>query len=127
MKKLLIALCMGALLAAPAFADSCSMEKDGEHADCPMNGHEAVETTAVEMTGKVLCMHCNLHKEDSCRKVFQEEGKDTLVDLCPKSDMKAIEAVSEHGDAILVVKGSLAKSEDGKTALVVESVEKAKS
>lgn len=128
MKKLTISLCALLLVALPAFsAGACDSKKhEGDHAAaCPMKGKKITESSDVEMTGKVVCMHCDLHKEESCRKVFQSSKDEAVIDLCPMTDMKAIEAVSDHGKALLVVTGKLVKAEDGSMTIEIKEVKKA--
>ncbi len=137
MKKLAALFALAVFAVAPALL-ACDSEKHGEaHADgkscatahaaskeCPMKGNETAKSE-VEMTGKVVCMHCNLKKESECRKVFQSSKDETLVNICPETDMKAIEAISEHGEALLVVKGEMCKAKDGSAMLKIASAQKA--
>lgn len=127
MKKLTVLLFVLLLAAVPAFGEGCEGKgSEGDHAAaCPMKGKKVAGSSEVELTGKVVCMHCNLHKEDSCRKVFQSAKDESLIDLCPMSDMDSVEAVSEHGTALLVVTGKLVKAEDGTAALEIKTVKKA--
>lgn len=127
MKKLTVLLFVLLLAAMPAFGEGCEGKSgEGDHAAaCPMKGKKVAGSSEVEMTGKVVCMHCNLHKEDSCRKVFQSEKDESLIELCPMSDMDSIETVSEHGSALLVVTGKLVKAEDGTATLEIKTAKKA--
>lgn len=127
MKKLTVLLFVLLLAAVPALGEGCEGENHGsDHAAaCPMKGKKVAESKDVEMTGKVICMHCNLHKEDSCRKVFQSNKDEALINLCPMSDMKAVEAVSDHGEALLVVTGKLVKADDGTLTLEIKTAAKA--
>jgi hypothetical protein len=121
-------------------AKAAATSAEGEHAcnheaktadaekACPMKDKTAAETTALDATGKVLCMKCNLGKEKECRKVFQPASDTTaLYTVCPMSDMAAIEKLSEHGEATLAVKGKMVKATDGTIIVKIENVEKAKS
>ena len=101
---------------------SCAADADAKHA-CAMKDKKVASRTDVELTGKVLCMHCNLHQEDECRKVFQA-ADEKLYDLCPKSDMKMLESLAEHGDAVLTIKGHVVKAEDGSEILMIQSAAK---
>lgn len=127
MKKLTILLCALAIAALPSFAGACeSGNHDGDHAKaCPMKGKKVASSSEVEVTGKLVCMHCDLHKEDSCRKVFQSASDQSIMDLCPMSDAKSVEALSAHGDAQFVVKGKLVKADDGTMAIEIKSAKKA--
>src|SRR5688572_19402984 len=103
----LIALC----LAAVSFAGD---HAHGSAKSCPMKDKKVAELAEVEMTGKIVCMSCNLAKEDECRKVFQaSDEQKTLYDLCPNKEIKDLEEVSEHGEATVVVKGTMMKSTEG--------------
>jgi hypothetical protein len=86
---------------------------------CPMA--KSAEGKAVEMTGKLLCKHCNLHQSESCEKVFQPSNDEkTLYAVCDKSKID-VEKVSEEGTALLHIKGTLVKcAEDGKEELVID-------
>ncbi len=131
MKKLTILLCALLLAALPSFAEACDSETHagdhaGDHASaCPMKGKKVAESSEVEMTGKVVCMHCDLHKEESCRKVFQSAKDQSIADICPMSDMKSVESVSEDGKALLLVTGKLVKAEDGSMTIEIKSAKKA--
>ena len=79
-------------LAFPSTGFGCGVKGDhakgeGEHAHkdaCPMKDKKVAEKTEVAMTGQLLCMHCNLHKEEKCRKVFQSaDNQEKLYNLCP--------------------------------------------
>ncbi|MBI2212378.1 MAG: hypothetical protein HYU52_01925 [Acidobacteria bacterium] len=121
------------MFSAPAFAAGCEGEShDGDHKagcamaegkTCPMKGKKVVESSDVEMTGKVVCMHCDLHKEESCRKVFQSEKDQATFDICPMSDMKSVEAAGEK--ALVVVTAKLVKTDDGAMAIEIKSAKSA--
>lgn len=135
MRKLAVLSFVLLIVAAPGFAAGCEgVAHDGDHKagcamaegkSCPMKGKKVVESSDVEMTGKVVCMHCDLHKEESCRKVFQSSKDEAVIDLCPMTDMKAVEAVSDHGKALLLVTGKLVKAEDGSMTIEIKNVKKA--
>ncbi len=122
MKKL--ALVLFAVLALAAYADdpkpSCSMEKE-HHAQAAA----APEGKAVEMTGKLLCRHCNLHQSETCEKVFQPSNDEkTLYSVCSHSKVD-VEKVGEEGAAVLRIKGKIVKcAADGKEELFIESATK---
>lgn len=112
------------LLSLPLMAGegkSCSME--GAHDKCPVKHAKVVSTEDVEITGKLLCRHCNLAETDSCEKVFVSSDDERFM-LCPEGDVKAAEAISEHGEATMVVKGKMMKLEDGGSVLRIISAEK---
>lgn len=100
---------------------TCSMT---EHANCPLKGKKIAETTKVELAGKLLCRKCNLHQTESCEKVFQPAGAETLYAVCLGGELKAAEAASEHGEATLEIAGELVKAEDGASMLRILSVKK---
>lgn len=118
---------------AHAHAADCPMkaaadEKAGEAhehgAACPMKDKKIASKNDVEMTGKLLCMHCNLHKEDKCRKVFQSaDNAEKLYDICPGTEVD-LEQLSEEGAATVTIKGKLVKAEDGTEMLKIESAKK---
>ncbi len=119
---LMLIVCFIALLSLPALADeSCSME--GSHDECPLKHAKVVSTEEVELTGQLLCRHCNLKETDSCEKVFVSASDERFA-LCPAGDIKAAEAISEHGEATMVVKGSVMKLEDGSSVLRITSAGK---
>jgi hypothetical protein len=99
-------------------------EDKGKHEgkSCDMSKHEA---RAVEMTGKLLCKHCNLHQTEECEKVFQPAGDEkTLYAICENSKGD-LEALSEEGTATLKVKGKLVKcGKDGSEELMIEEISK---
>lgn len=100
---------------------SCGME--GAHDKCPVKHAKVVSTEDVEITGKLLCRHCNLKEADSCEKVFVSESDERFA-LCPEGDVKAAESISEHGEATMVVKGKIMKLEDGGSVLRITSASK---
>ena len=95
---------------------------------CKMKDAKAAEAKAVEMDGKLLCKHCNLHVQEQCEKVFQPSTDEaTLYPIC-KASKGDFEAMSEEGTAIVHVKGKIVKcAEDGKEELLIEEIAKAKS
>lgn len=111
------------LLSLPLVAGegkSCGMDS---HDACPLEHAKVVSTEDVEITGKLLCRHCNLKETDSCEKVFVSNDDERFM-LCPEGDVKAAEAISEHGEATMVVKGKMMKLEDGGSVLRITSAEK---
>ena len=102
-----------------AEARSAANEKP---ASCPMADQKVVEAKKVTLEGKLLCRHCNLHETSTCEKVFQTAEK--LLALCPAGDLKSAEAVAEYGAAVIVVSGTLVKSEDGTELLRISSAKK---
>lgn len=113
-------------------SDSCHGE---EHADstkahgagsaCPMKGKTIAETTEVTLEGKLLCRRCNLHETESCEKVFQTTGSETLLPLCPASELADAEKLSEHGEALIVVTGKRMTASDGTVMLRIASAKSA--
>lgn len=90
---------------------------------CPMDQQPIALTAEFSAEGRLLCMHCNLHREDSCRKVFQASGSpEELIDVCPSSKVD-LEAVSQEGAVDLRVAGKMVTSESGSRMLVIESAE----
>lgn len=120
LRFLMVLMLAFALIGAPVLAD-CS-EQHGDHASaCPMKDKTVVETTDVEMSGEVLCMHCDLHKAESCHKVFVADGnEEVLYELCPESDVDITEM---HGG--IALSGKLRKADDGTVMLHVASAKKA--
>lgn len=116
MKKPVLLLAAAILFAAVAVYAT-------EEKACPMMQSSAGKS--VEMTGKLLCRHCNLHQTDTCEKVFQpSDDEKTLYAVCDKSKVD-VEKVSEEGTAVLHIKGKLVKcAEDGKEELVIEEATK---
>lgn len=100
-----------------------------EKKTCPMGDKAAHKMEAdekpVEMTGKLLCKHCNLHQSETCEKVFQPSSDEkTLYAVCQHSKVD-VEKVSEEGTAILNIKGKLVKcAEDGKEELMITEATK---
>lgn len=94
----------------------------GEGHSCKMAGDAA---KAVDMTGKLLCKHCNLHQQETCEKVFQPSNDEkTLYAVCSHSKVD-VEKVSEEGTATLHIKGKLVKcAEDGKEEIVIDEATK---
>ena len=91
--------------------------------NCPMM--KAGEGKAVELTGKLLCKHCNLHQSETCEKVFQPSNDEkTLYAVCSHSKVD-VEKISEEGSAVLHIKGKIVKcAEDGKEELLIEEATK---
>ena len=143
MKK--TALMLALLLALPlAAADA----KDAKKASCCAKGEKSAaakdakcdhEKTAaatgakctaqvksdVILTGKLLCEHCNLHKTEKCSAVFQAEGRDGYLSVCPETkDIEKLKGIGEHGKATVEVKGTLCKGADGKEMLMITSCSK---
>lgn len=119
MKKLVLVLFL-------AFSVTALFAGDAGHA-CKMKDAKAAEAKAVEMDGKLLCKHCNLHVQDTCEKVFQPSGDEArLYPICEGSKGD-LEAMSEEGTAVVHVKGKIVKCEkDGKEELLIEEISKAK-
>jgi len=120
LRFLVVVILAFALVATPVLAD-CG-EHHGDHASaCPMKDKEVVETTDVEMSGEVLCMHCDLHKADSCHKVFvANSDEETLYEICPDSDVDITEMQGS-----IALSGKLRKADDGTVMLHVASAKKA--
>lgn len=114
------------LLSMPGMAGdkACGMGDDAAaHGKCPLEHAKVVSTEDVEITGKLLCRHCNLKETDSCEKVFVSESDERYA-LCPAGDVAAAESISEHGEASMVVKGKVMKLEDGSSVLRIASAAK---
>lgn len=92
---------------------------------CKMGDKTATAGKSVEMTGKLLCRHCNLHETETCEKVFQPASDTkTLYKVCSSSKVD-VEKVSEEGTATLLIKGKLVKcAEDGKEELMIDEAVK---
>lgn len=101
--------------------EGCNHDAESGEAACPMKGHEVAESKEVTVEGKLLCRHCNLKETEVCEKVFVPEGASTRYAVCPKSDLKAAEAVSNHGEATIVVTGKLMKAKDGLEVISIKS------
>lgn len=56
--------------------------------------------------------------------LIQTAGSETLLPICAASDLKAAEAVSRHGAAVIEVSGTLMKAEDGTQMLRITSAKK---
>lgn len=135
MRKLTILSFVFLVFCAPSFAAGCEgAAQAGDHKAgcpmgdhdkaCPMKGKKVAESSEVEMTGKLVCMHCDLHKEDSCRKVFQSSKDQAIIDICPMSDKKVLDAAGEDKSPVTVT-GKLVKAEDGSMAIEIKSIKKA--
>jgi hypothetical protein len=81
----------------------------------------SAKNTEVAFTGRVLCEHCNLHKADSCKTVFQKDGEDDYVSICPGSDIDGLKQASDHGKKLLKVKGHTCVDKDGNEQIMIES------
>ena len=99
-------------------------EKARETSSCPMKDKKVSETKTVSLEGKLLCRKCNLKQTKSCEKVFQPAGSEALMAICPSSDVAAAEAVSEHGEAIIVIGGTMVEGEDGTRMIRIDSAKK---
>lgn len=129
MKKLVIAvICV--LAATFVFAEehgkSCGMKDKKADATpakaCDMKGKQ--EAKAVELTGKVLCKHCDLKQSDSCEKVFQPSNDEkTLYKICDSSKVDVEKLGEDKG--VYKVKGTLSKcAKDGQTELMITEATK---
>ena len=99
----------------------CSMT---EHASCPLKGKKVVETTDVTLTGTLLCRKCDLKQTETCEKVFQQAGTETLYPLCIGGEIEQAKTASEDGKATLEITGKLVKAEDGSSMLRILSAKK---
>lgn len=90
---------------------------------CPVDGKKVTEKKAVEMSGKLLCRHCNLHETESCEKVFQAAGAEKTLTICPSTKVD-LEKLSEEGAATVAIKGHLVKCEDGTEMLMIDEAKK---
>jgi hypothetical protein len=79
----------------------------------------------VEMEGKILCRHCNLHETDQCEKVFQAANDETkFYPICSETEVD-LETIGEHGTAKIKIKGLLGNcGEKGTEMLMIESAAK---
>ncbi len=116
MKKIVVAFVT--ILALAALVAYAGDDKPG----CAM---KSTEGKSVEMTGKLLCKHCNLHQSETCEKVFQPSNDEkTLYAVCSHSKID-VEKVSEEGTAVLQIKGKIVKcAEDGKEELMITEATK---
>ena len=134
MQKLAILSFVFLVACAPAFAAGCDSHaaaSGGDHkagcpmgADgksCPMKDKKIASSSDVEMAGKIVCMHCDLHKETSCRKAFQASKDQAVIEICPSSDLKSVDG--EKGE--ILVTGKLVKAEDGSMVIEIKSAKKA--
>lgn len=124
----LVTILIAAAMTIPVLAGgnaNCSMEahekgkaKHACSAECDHGtNHEGEE---VELTGKLLCRHCNLHETDRCEKVFVTEAGERYP-ICPHSNLTELTSLSEHGSARLVVKGVLMHTDTDSPVLMAES------
>lgn len=112
-----------ALLAILTLATPAALPAGEGHGSCPMKDHKPASTVEFSGEGRLLCMHCNLHRETSCRKVYQASSNpDELIDICPSSKVD-LEAVSREGAALLRLTGKMVTSEDGRRMIVVDHAE----
>jgi hypothetical protein len=85
----------------------------------------AESKTEVVLTGKLLCEHCNLHRAEKCAAVFQAEGREGEIPVCPDTkDIEKLKGIGDHGKATVEVKGTLCKTKDGKQMLMIASLTK---
>lgn len=117
---LMLILGVAVLFSLPAAAGESACGLERSHSGCPTEHARVVSTEEVELTGKLLCRHCNLHETESCEKVFLSESDERYA-LCPSGDVKGAESISEHGEATLTVSGSVMKLEDGSSVLRIRS------
>lgn len=114
--------------------DKAAASKDAKDAKCD---HDKAPAAAAKMsctsdaksevilTGKLLCEHCNLHRTDKCSAVFQAEGREGELTVCPETkDIEKLKAAGDHGKATVEVKGTLCKDKDGKQMLMIASLSK---
>ena len=115
MRKILTLLI--ASLSLFAFSAIAGEHDHGNEHSCPAAGKTVVEKVDIEMTGEVLCMHCDLHEADSCHKVFvASDEQETRYEICPEG---AVDITSTHGPVIVV--GKQLKTDDGTLIVRVES------
>lgn len=117
----------GAVVAGGGEGHSCSKEAHAgaeKSHDCHQRCDHAeslADAQKVELTGKLLCRHCNLHETSTCEKVFVTESDDRFS-LCPHSDLESLQELSDHGAATLVVSGVvMAHDEHDDPVLMAES------
>ena len=99
-------------------------EKARAASSCPMKDKKVSVTKMVTLEGKLLCRKCNLKQTSSCEKVFQPAGSEALLAICPSSDVAGAEAVSEHGEAIIVIGGAMVEGDDGTRMIRIDSAKK---
>lgn len=118
-------ICRAAVIIVVAFSlaiPAATVAGEG-HKGCPMKDSAVASSVAFSGEGRLLCMHCNLHREESCRKVYQAANDESeLIEICPSTQVD-LEAVSREGDALLRIAGRMVTSEDGRKMLVIESAE----
>jgi len=91
---------------------------------CPFAGAkhavtaQAVKTTDVKLTGRLLCEHCNLHKAADCKPVFQAEGEAEYVSA-DGQEMEAVRTASDHGKNLLAIEGKLHEDAEGSKVLEI--------
>lgn len=107
---------------AHAAADAAHAEHAGD-ASCPIKGEHTMQP--VKLTGSVVCLHCNLHQQDKCEKVFQAaDAAKTIYSICPMGETTSVEAAAEHGAAVLEVEGHLMTSNAGSSMLMIQKFAK---
>lgn len=91
---------------------------------CPLESKDVARSESMTVEGRLLCMHCNLQKEKSCRKVLQIAGLgDELIDVCPSSEVD-LEMIAEEGEANLRMTGKMVVAKDGSRMMVIDRAEK---
>ena len=133
MKKLAL---VAALILAVGFlgtanAIACDMHAKGEkkdHAEHSAKSGEkhgdscnmkAADAKTVELTGKILCKHCDLKQSDKCAKVFQTASDQKIYDICKGSKVDV--AKLGESKSSLKVTGKLVKcGETGAEELMIE-------
>jgi hypothetical protein len=87
---------------------------------CPAHGKDVVKTEKdVTLAGKIQCMHCDLHKENKCRKVLVTADK-TIYQFCPDT-VKTADLNALSGKSV-EVKGSVMVLKEGDPVLHVATI-----
>lgn len=103
----------------------CEHDKAPAAAAAKTMACKAESKADVILTGKLLCEHCNLHRSEKCSAVFQAEGREGEIPVCPETkDIEKLKALGDHGNATVEVKGTLCKTADGKQMLMITSLAK---
>jgi hypothetical protein len=106
---------------APLFAHdskTCTM-KDKKAAGAKSSD----EGKSVDLTGKVLCNHCDLHKTKSCENVFQSSDQKVTYRVCEGSSAN-IDELKESKETYRV-KGTLIHcAKDGVEEIVIDEATK---
>lgn len=87
--------------------------------ECPLKGKEVLKTEEGTVKGKVVCMHCDLHKAEKCEKVLVT-ADNKIFKFCPDS-LKDIKLDDYKGKEI-EVKGKISYTKDGDNVIHIEKI-----